>query len=60
MIAACYNPLEHHIEVTILSDKECLEAELEAILVTMSKDKNLIPIVTETLNNVADIIEKEL
>lgn len=60
MIAACYNPLEHHVEVTILSDKECLKGELEAILVTMSKDKDLTSIVTETLNNVANIIEKEL
>ena len=37
-----------------------LKAELEAILVTMSKDKQFISIVTETLNPVADLIEKEL
>lgn len=60
MIAACYNPIEHHIEVSIMADEECLKAELEAILVTMSKDKQFISIVTETLNHVADLIEKEL
>ena len=60
MIAACFNPIEHHIEVSIMADEECLKAELEAILVTMSKDKKLTSIVAETLSNVADLIEKEL
>ena len=60
MLAACYNPIEKHIEVSIMADDECLKAELEAILVTMSKDKRFISIVTETLNNVADLIEKEI
>lgn len=60
MIAACYNPIQKHVEVSIMADEECLKAELEAILVTMSKDKQFISIVTETLSNVSDLIEKEL
>lgn len=60
MIVSCYNPIEHYIEVSIMADEECLKAELEAILITMSKDKQYISIVTETLNHVADLIEKEL
>ena len=60
MIAACYNPIEHRIEVSIMAYEECLKAELEAILITMSKDKQFISIVTETLNHVADLIEKEI
>lgn len=60
MISACYNPYNNGVEIVILSDDECIEMELEAILVSMSKDKRLIPIVTKTLNKVADIIAKEL